>query len=142
MPGRNRFINPVTAGVYLWDINHTEEEEGGMARNIDHTAPTSGLGLVRQQGEEGPMEIKLIGTILKESQFDAFQDYYQLSRSQTFYFRDFNDDEYEVVMTAFRPTRKRTLRNSRAPGKLHYWTYTMTLEVLAVRAGPWVGTSL
>lgn len=140
----NRFTNPVTGGFYDWILNHNEEEASGLERTIEHTAPTDGIGLIRQQGEEGPMVLQYRGSILQESQISTFRAWYNLCRSQTIYFRDFNGDEYEVLITSFKPQRKRVVRNPRDPvnAPMHTWTYEMSMEVLRVISGPWAGVHL
>lgn len=139
---RNRFTDPLSAAVYDWPINHSEEESFGRARNIEHTAPTSGNGLVRQQGDDPPMTIRLSGTIFHKAQHDAFIGWFALSRTQTIYFKDFTGDEFEVQITAFQPVRKRTLRNPRdfANAPLWYWTYSIEMEIVRFITSAWSAT--
>jgi hypothetical protein len=129
---RNRFIDP--AGVkddYDWLVNHTEEEDAGKTRTITRTAPTSNVGLVKQQGEEGPSILRFSGTILDRSQFRAFWEWYMLCNTQTIHFRDFDEQVYEVQITSFVPKRVRKLLSPQRDASLpnHYWTYTMEMEV-------------
>lgn len=137
--GRNVFRAPSGAlAPYAWQVNHSDEEEVGRRRNIETTAPTSNVGLVMQQGSDGPMILRFTGTILHASQFAAMRAYFNLSRTETIIFTDFAGDSYEVVITAFNPTRKRTLRNPRDVSiHLHYWTYTIELTVVRVLTGAW-----
>jgi hypothetical protein len=134
---QNKFINPANNYTYAWLVNHSEEEETGKARNITRTAPTSGVGLVRQQGDDGPYLLKLSGTILDRSQLVAFWQWYAFCRIQTIDFEDFDGQRYEVQITDFAPKRIRKLfspqRDPSTPN--HYWTYTMTLEVYTFKAG-------
>lgn len=141
---RNRFVNPVDGFTYAWPVNHSEEEETGKTRNITRTAPTSGYGLVRQQGEDGPYLIKLSGTILDRSQLVAFWQWYAICRFQTIHFIDFDDQRFEVQITDFAPKRVRKLtapsRDPSAP--THYWSYTITMEVYAFIVGDMVGAGV
>lgn len=118
-----------TLSTYSFDINHTEEQDNGQVRNITRTAPTSGVGFVRQQGQKTPPSFKLIGKILKQSQIDAIQDYYDACDNRTVFFTDVDGTEYEVLITAFPTTR---LRGENKRGGLHYyWTYRLEMEVIA-----------
>lgn len=122
---------------YPWPINHSEEEEGGRVRNIETTALTSGVGLVMQQGADSLPTLRYSGTILTEAQLVAMRSWYELCRTQTIIFRDFAGDEAEVIVTAFKPTRKRTMRNARdlVNAPLHYWTYSLEMTVIRVISG-------
>lgn len=139
----NQFVNPRNGATYSWPINHDEEEEFGKSRNIEHTAPTASTGLVKQQGDESPLILRLNGKILEEAQLTAMKGWWSLCATQTIYFYDFAADHYEVIITAFRPKRKRTVRNPRGgtANPLHYWEYTIEMEVIRVLAGPWTGVS-
>lgn len=133
---RNRFTDPVDGSFYEWTINHSEEQESGKTRNFTNSATTSNVGLVRQQGDDSPMTLRYSGTILDRAQLVAFWQWFVLSRDQTIYFTDFDDQEYEVQIASFSPKRERTLRNPRddsAP--LHYWTYTMEMTVYRFVSG-------
>jgi hypothetical protein len=141
---RNQFINPATGATYSWLVTHTEEEDSGKARNITRTAPTSGYGLVRQQGDDGPFLLKLSGTILDRSQLVAMWQWYALCRTQTIHFLDADAQRYEVQITDFAPKRIRKAlsphRDASTP--LHYWTYTIVLEVYAFIAGDMAGAGV
>lgn len=137
----NRFINPATAVEYAWAVNHREEDDGGQERSIERGAPTGAVGLVRQQGDESPLTFRYKGTILTEAQLETMIDWYVLCRTQTIYFRDFAGDEYEVVITGFKPRRIAVVQNKRdlVNAPLWKWEYEIAMEVLTVRSGPWVG---
>lgn len=136
---RNLFINPNTGATYAWEINHTDEQETGRDRQLDFEANTGNVGLVKQQGELTPLVFRYTGTILTSAQLAAMLSWFRLCETQSIYFRDFAGDEYEVTISAFHPLRKRTLRNPRQRELLHYWSYTIELVVLKVRAGAWAG---
>jgi hypothetical protein len=136
---RNRFTDPASVvAAYDWPINHNEEEESGKVRNVTHTAPTANnVGLVKQQGDDSPFVLKLKGHIKTRAQYAAFWQWFQLCRTQTIYFRDFDNQQYEVQITSFLPTRSRR-HSYPAPGldpHDHYWTYTMELEVYRFISG-------
>lgn len=133
---RNRFVDPASGISYEWQINHTEESDQGKTRNITRTASTAGVGVIRQQGDDGQLVLKFSGSILHRAQFRGMWQWYQLCRTQTIYFYDFDNQGYEVQITSFQYTRKRTLRNPRDPTTpYHYWTYTMEMEVYNVLGG-------
>lgn len=129
---RNRFRDPAAVlATYSWTINHNEEDGADFRRNIERTATTDGVNFVRQQSNAGPRTFRFKGTLLTQEQYNAMKSYYDLCETQTIYFRDFQDDEYEVVITLFNPVRKRTSKNPRdASISLHYWTYDIELEVI------------
>lgn len=145
---RNRFADPATGYSYEWQINHSEEEEFGKARDVEYTAQTGTefgtgkVGLVRQVGDSSPLQIKLGGTILHALQHAQFVNWFQLCKSQSIYFRDFTDTTYEVFIISFQPIRHRTMRNAADPTiPLHYWTYTMAMDVLRVLSGDWAAVT-
>lgn len=135
---RNTFTNPATGTEYAWPINHDEEQEVPVGRNVEVMGRTGG-GYVLQQAPDGPLVLSLEGTILHQTQLDQFRSFVLLCRDQTIYFTDFAGDSFEVLITEFKPRRLRTHRNSRVPGASHYWRYTLTMTVVRVRAGSWVG---
>lgn len=141
--GRNIFRDPAgNRPDYPWHINHSEEETFGKRRNVESTAPTAGVGLIVQQGADSPMVIKVSGTILHAAQHRQMVEWMALSRTQTVTFIDFAGDAYEVLLTAFEPTRHRAALNPRDPSiPLHFWRYTLEMQVLNFRSGAWVGTT-
>lgn len=144
MRSPNRFTDPASGYYFDWTINHLTEDSFGKTRNFDHTAPTAhgsdpGIGLIRQQGSEGPMVIKLKGTILDPAQHVEFINWFGVCRRQSIYYRDFAGDQYEVIISVYSPTRERVGSNPRggivAPN--HIWRYDMEMEVLRFISGPW-----
>lgn len=129
---RNRFIDPAAVvAAYSWEANHTEEEDTQLRRNFEHTATTNGFGLVRQQGDESPLVFKFSGTITRLNQIQKMLLYYQLCRTQSIHFRDFEGHKYEVLITAFNYKRVKTIRNPRDPNiLLHYYTYSIEIEAM------------
>lgn len=140
---RNRFTNPVNGAFYDWAINHREEEAFGKTRNIERTAPTGNTGLVKQQGDDGPLLIKVKGTALRKSQVEQFIDWFKLTGSQTIHFKDFTGDEYEVVINSFLPQRLYTSGNMNDPANApyHYYAYDMEMEVITIISGIWEGVT-
>lgn len=134
---RNRFTNPANGDFYDWILNHTDEEAFGKARNITESAPTGNVGLVKQQGSDGPLVKTLSGTILDRSQYKAMWEWFVLSGSQTIYFTDFDGQQFEVQITSFLPQLKRKLTSaSRDPSMPNsYWSYTIAMEVYGLIAG-------
>jgi len=137
----NEFINPENSDKYAWPINHTEESEAGIARTISRGANTAATGLVRQQADDQPLVFQFAGTIFKESMLEEMIKWYVLCKTQTIFFKKYSGDEFEVCITEFKPTEKKTLHNPKdfANAPLWYWSYTMTMEVITVRSGVWVG---
>jgi hypothetical protein len=132
---RNRFRDPATGDTYDWKVNHSEEDEQGKTRNITHSANTGLTGLVRQQGDDGPMVLKYTGVILDRSQYIEFWRWYDLCRTQTIYFYDPEGQGYEVQITVFTPQRVRNLsRPFRDPANYH-WRYRIEMEVYRFLSG-------
>lgn len=132
---RNRFIDPETAAIYDWPLNHDTEDVGGKTRNISRTANTGSVGLVKQESDDGPYTLKLSGKIIRRDQFIAMWQWYQRTRSQTIHFRDFDNQTYEVQITSFTPKR---VRNQTRPGRdplQHHWEYQMEMEVYSFVSG-------
>jgi len=130
---RERFRD--AAGVladYEFQVNHSEEEGFDFRRNLERTTTTSGVGFVRQQGDDSPALLRFTGTILHQNQYNQMAAYYIASQTRTIFFRDFTGTEYEVMITAWNPVRKRTLKNPRDQSiNLHYFSYTLEMEVIA-----------
>ncbi len=112
--------------TYSFDINHNEEQENGQTRNVTHAAPTSGVGFVRQQGDKTPDTFRFAGTVMRQSQLDAMQDYYDACDNRTVFFTDVDGVEHEVLVTVFSFTR---IRGENKRGDLpFYWKYRLEME--------------
>lgn len=137
---RNRFFNPANSTTYEWPTNHQPdgEDEFGKTRNITRSAPTGNVGLVKQQGDDGPLVMTLRGSILTRAFYQQMWIWYDLCRTQTIYFYDFDDQQYEVQITSFRPQRVGATRQGRNPDT-HYWKYTLVMEVYRVISGDLAG---
>jgi hypothetical protein len=133
--------NPGEANPYYWHMNHQEEEETGAIIGMERTAPVGGVGLVRQQGEEEPMILRMTGTILDPLQDLAFKSWRSRCMSRTIRYQDFSGDEFEVVITRYQPRRERVMNNMRAtpgtPESLYIIRYTLEMDVIQVLAGSW-----
>lgn len=135
---RNRFEDPAgSLSPYDWRVNHSEEDEGGQSREVDHTANTGLTGLVRQQGAAEPSILSWKGTILHRAQVVEMLKWFEACRTRTILLRDFAGDTYEVLITSFKPQRLRAAKNnsdySNAP--LWYWKYSITMEVVSFLGG-------
>lgn len=140
---RNRFTDPLTGSLYDWQVNHTTENSFGKARQVSESANTANTGLIKQQGDASPLQIKVAGTIFHLKQHEEFIRFWELCESQTIIFRDFTGDEYEVMINSYLPVRKMTVKNPRdfknAP--LWYWTYDLEMEVVRIIKGVWAGVT-
>lgn len=137
---RNTFIDPAgDRANYDWAINHSEEQEFGKGRNIEHGANTANTGYVRQQSDDGPMTLRLSGTILTKAQVVEMIAWYNLCETQTIYFEDFTGDKYEVVISSFKPIRRRTVSNprDRVNAPYWYWTYDIEMDVVSFIDSIW-----
>lgn len=136
----NKFVNPSNAAEYAWPVNHSEEAEAGAARSVTKGANTASTGLVRQQADDQPLVFQLSGTIFETEQLEEMLEWYALCRTQTIYFYKYNGEKFEVVITEFKPTERRTIKNPKdKDAPLWYWKYTMTMEVIRAIEGVWEG---
>lgn len=134
-PGRNYFTNPANSVDYVWTVNHDEEQEFGKSRNIDRTGRSGNTGLVRQQGDDGPLIMTLSGRIVHRAQYVMMWQIFELCRTQTVYFTDFDGQSFEVLVTEFRPLRRRGKTSKDPSTPRHFWEYTMTLDIIRVISG-------
>lgn len=137
---RNALWNPVTDHTYEWAINHSEEDEITVGRQIDHGAPAATVAVVRQQRPAGSLVLSLSGTILDPAQQAELEDFFDDCDDTTLYYRDSETDTYEVVITSFDSKRVRTARNPVTAG-LFYWTYSITMDVVRVLSGPYLAAA-
>lgn len=122
------------AGVlptYEFEVNHYEEEQAQRTHGMRRTANTSGTGYVRQQGGKSPDILSFSGAILTQSQYDAMVDYFEACSTRTVFFREYTGEEREVIITSFAPRRIATAKNLREPSLMHYWRYSIEMEVVA-----------
>lgn len=139
----NRFTDPYNAYYYDWQVNHNDEGEFGKDRNITESAPTGTIGLIKQQGEQAPLVLELKGKILHKNQHNNFIYFWQICDEHSIYFRDFAGNDFEVLITAFKPIRKPCARNLADIANMELFTidYTLRMEVLKIRAGWWTGVT-
>lgn len=132
---RNRFTNPANNASYDWPQNHDSEETTGKVRNITRSAPTGLTGAVKQQGDDGPLVLKLSGVITRRSQFQQMWAWYALCRTQTIYFTDFDGQMYEVQIVGFEPQRVRNMYRAGFDPPDYHWRYSISMEVHRFLAG-------
>lgn len=141
MYGRDTLIDVMPGGLgeYQFPINHETEDEFGGERSIEHTAPTSNVGAVRQQGDDGPLVMRLQGRILHKAMHQTLQNFFEQSRTRTMRFRDFEGEEYEVLITAYKAKRQGVVLNSKdlTNARLHIYSYTLQMEIIRVISGTW-----
>jgi hypothetical protein len=135
----NRFIDPKTAEVYDWPINHEAEQNGGRSRAVDSSQNIDGTRTIQSQGELEPLKFTFTGTILDQAQHDALWAWVAKCETQTIHLRDFAGDEYEGIIDTFQPIRVRVAQNPRQPTKPWKWTYTMSFTVVKVVSGALAG---
>lgn len=134
---RNAFIDPKTATVYEWPVNHEPngDEGGEKKRVIQETANTANVGLVRQQSGDQGLAFKRSGAILTVTQEEAFWHWFNLSAAQTIYFVEFSGDAYEVQIIGYNPKKVGTGGPSKN-GLGYYVKYAMEMTVFGFLAGP------
>ncbi len=128
------FFNPVTNVTYAWPVNYLEQDGPARAKSVTYDAKASSLGNIGTEGDDGPLEINLSGTILNRSQLITFYEYYGLANS--FRYTDEDGGQYEVTMVSFEPTKVRVRWNPRdVTMRMHKYTYKMKMRVLRIIAG-------
>lgn len=131
MRERFRDAAPGGVGTYEWTVGHYEEQGRDRRHNIERSAPTSNVGFVRQQGEASPTLLRFEGTILTVEQYDKFNAFFDACRTRTIFYRDYTGVEVEVLITHFDPRRVAVVQNPRDPSIMHYWRYTIEMEVIS-----------
>lgn len=133
------YVDDDGAVVYDWPINHSDEDDFGRQRNVEMTASTGGQRLVMQQGDPEPLILRLRGTILTFAQHEMMWAWWVWSTYRTVEFHDFDGNQYEVQILAYKPTRVRVADNPRdrenAPH--HIWRYSIEMLVVNVLSGDW-----
>jgi hypothetical protein len=140
----NQFVDPANRlAPFVWPINHNEEQAVNKSRQMSDGASTDNVGLIPQQGAPTPMVLQWKGSILTKAHLDAMLQWWELCETQTIYVQDFSSAIYEVLITDFDPQRVAVVRNPRDPANAPtwYWTYTLTMRVLQVLSGDWLGVS-
>jgi hypothetical protein len=130
---------PHSLGAYSWYVNYQEESGFGGRRDLEISANTAGTGVIIQQGGEQPVMISLTGKFPTKAQHQAFIAFFRRCQVTTVHFVDFEDQRYEVIITAYDGRRVRAARNLRGgnDAKLHYYEYTMEMQVLRTISGDW-----
>lgn len=136
LANRNYFINPATHEVFKWNVNHKPDGDKGTSkkRQIETTANTGNVGLVRQQSADEPLVLVREGTLLDEAQEQMMWEMFALCKAQTIYFVEFNGDAYEIQITDFSVKRIGSGGPTRR-GEGFYATYEITMEVYNVLLG-------
>lgn len=136
---RNKFIDPRNDHEYEWHINHEDEDGFGRTRGITTGAPTGQgdddckIGLVRQQGEMAPFTIRVRGKILHRQQYIEFWKWFQRCNDHSIFWRDFDDQKWEVIITNLETPRHRRLPGGGGDLDCHFFSYEMEMQILAFR---------
>lgn len=132
----NIFIDP--AGVkstYTWTLNHDEEEEVQVSRQMADGAATNNIGLIPQEGAPYPIVFQWKGKIFTQSDKNEMDSWYALCEDQTIYLVDFSASFYEVLITDW--DVQRVAGYNRRGGLPWYWQYTIIFRVVSVLSGDW-----
>lgn len=134
----NIFVDPAgVIGPYSWYINHTEESEVQLSRQMADGAPVADIGLMPQQGVEYPLVFQWKGTIFRQADKDAMDGWFGLCQSQSIFLTDFTGSSYEVIITDWNVQRVGVANNMRGGHIPWLWKYTINIRVLAVLSGDW-----
>jgi len=142
---RNNFFDPATLDSYDWVINHTDAEGPSRPSTLDFEGKKeqrsrfiqgseSTIGFVGVEGDGEPLRLVLTGRVLHRSQYVEFWKWRE--KKNSFYFTDFDGQEYEVTMVGLEFTPLRASYNPADPSmRTHTFEYSMELVVLNIRAG-------
>ena len=141
----NQFIDPTTGETWTWPINQNDETgaaskaggQGGVARNLTISAPTSGGPHIRQEGAPDPLSFSWKGTALTRLQHQKFLYWFAKCDHHSIILQDFSGDRFEVFITAYIPVRKPVVqnRNDMTNAPLWIYDYQIDLDVIAAIAG-------
>lgn len=118
-----KFNDTVAAQIYTFEINPSDGGSPSYKKNITfkNTAAPNGRTLIFE-GRDEPVTFSFSGTILTQTQFEAFETWF-LKRRQIIVTDDLNRS-YSVYITSFDPKR---VRASTAP-----WKHTYTCEAISL----------
>lgn len=146
----NKFIDP--AGVmatWSWPINHHDETgsagrgggQGGVGRNYTVSAPTSLGIIIRQQAAPSPMSLSWKGTALTRAQHQTFLAWFAVCKHHSIIVEDFSGDQFEVLITAYIPSRKPVAQNRNDMSNASTWVYDyqIDMDVITAVRGDYVG---
>lgn len=137
------FFDPQTGDSYTWPVNHNEEDPIGKSRQMADGAPTSGIGLIPQEGVPTPLVLTWKGEIYTLEHLQNIVLFYTFCDSRSIHVTDPAGSTYEVLITDFTQSRHPTARNDKDPinAPTWYWAYTLTMRVLTVISGEWAGVT-
>lgn len=145
MPELNRvtFVNPANGDTYQWPLNPEQDAEtqAGVgyqvkSRSIERTSNTGNIGATRQQGDDGPFVIHWQFNCYSAAFEEQLFAWYELCRSQSIYFTDFDGEEYEGQIITTSRMRTGALAGPGDTGQRgFYTTIVFELEVWVFRSG-------
>lgn len=137
MAGRLYVRDNLLGDDFTWEVNPNGQEEVQRGRNISYSSPTGYVGLIRQQGDRQPFVIRYKGRALTDNHWRQMNYFHAISEQRTLFFRDIDDDEYQVTIPEFRWTRVPVAFNPRDPTYAPYWVwdYVIGFDVFAVMPG-------
>lgn len=133
MPQQVTFTDPKTAETYMWPVNPNPDavtQPAQRQRNISRTSNTSNIGVVRQQGDDGPLIIHWEFNVYHRAHEEALWLWYERSRSQSIYLTDWDGDTYNGQIIALGRQQIGVLDGPfDAHTRLFYAKYTFEFEV-------------
>lgn len=115
------FTDTATSTSYTWEVNANEGGVPSYKKNIvtKNTLAPGGKTLI-YEGQDEPLTLNWTGTILTQTQYDAFVTWFQ--KRHQFQITDHLAITYWVYITEFVPTRQRAI---------HYpWKFSYTMSAL------------
>jgi hypothetical protein len=92
------FTDPSDGTTYVWPVNPPPDgmpNPYGKQRQIDRTSSTGNVGLVKQQGDDGPFILHWEPLIYSEAHEQALWEWWQRSKLRTIHVTDWNGETFE-----------------------------------------------
>lgn len=123
------FTDPRTSSTYTWEVNPSADSEHPLVkpRSIERMSNTGNVGLVKQQGDDGPITLDWTVQVRSSAMELALWQWYVLCKRQTIYITDWNGEEVEGQIIY--------LSRERKVGNPPYAIYEVQVEVYRLISG-------
>ena len=123
------FTDPRTASAYTWEVNPSADYEAPLVkpRTIERTSNTGNVGLVKQQGDDGPLVLDWHVIVQSSAMELALWQWYVLCKHQTIYVTDWDGEQSEGQIVWMGRERK--------TGNPEYALYQVQIEIYRLISG-------
>jgi hypothetical protein len=139
---RVTFFNPADSSSYVWPVNpdFTAEAVAQKQITIERTSNTNSVGATRQQGDDGPYLIHWDHLVYHNAHELAMWEWKKLSKKQTIYLTDFNNEQFEGQIVTLGSQRIGVIGATGGLGETNargfYWKFVFEFEVWRALTGP------